>query len=726
MPSTVTDRLNGLTTSVAVKASVQAITTANITLSGLTQPTLLLGSGVTLAENTRVLVKDQTDPSKNGIYLASTSDWPRSKDFDGARDVVNGTLVVFPISIGNGAFYQVECANDPVIGSTAITFSLLDNPNVTYPQNAAEISGNLTPIDTTYTAIPIDVLRYGIVPNNAGAATANTTKIRALLLPTTTGPIGKLIFPPITGADTYYFNGVIPFREDIDIELYGCALDYTATGSAAETNSGFLFARRSFGCHNGRINVNFATGVATSAGNAIQIGARGTDSSFWTPVYDSLLAKRIERVHLSDLEITINNSGANLASCGAIAMIGGIRRCTIERTKIKGSGTLTQAVIYEFGWATSPAGTQTSHMRNWHFDQIDIENLDPSAGIGFVVAGAYNGGVSRSTVTSAASFGSFTPGESLNYAPETDQDDVGAGRTVKLSQNVGQQLSGTGLILTGAQSASGGYLAATIAGLGHPADYVAQTDLADYDVEDIVLSGTSGGFGILCSAGFARIANPRIRGFEQGIVGTDEWTRVAIENPDIRGCTKAGINLDGGSAIYSSPRLKTGYIKGGIIAGNSTSSAGTYPGIALGHTGALTVEGTRLNYELAHDGVDETTQGNAVQLATTALGVTCRNNRVGVVLGGSFAYFSASSDLNGNDIVNPQGTKTRSGGWNADGTGIASSTQVGAKASNVNTFGKYEGRRVLDNSNHRLMIARGSVDTDPWDVADGSTNVVPA
>src|SRR5687767_2609021 len=103
MPSTSTDRLNGLTTSLAVKPPVQAITNSNITLSGLTQPTLILGSGIAaIAEGTRILVKDQADSTENGIYLASTSDWTRAKDFDGNRDAVNGTLIVFPISIGNG------------------------------------------------------------------------------------------------------------------------------------------------------------------------------------------------------------------------------------------------------------------------------------------------------------------------------------------------------------------------------------------------------------------------------------------------------------------------------------------------------------------------------------------------------------------------------------------------------------------------------------------------
>jgi hypothetical protein len=44
----------------------------------------------------------------------------------------------------------------------------------------------------------------------------------------------------------------------------------------------------------------------------------------------------------------------------------------------------------------------------------------------------------------------------------------------------------------------------------------------------------------------------------------------------------------------------------------------------------------------------------------------------------------------------------------------------------VNTSDKSQGLRVLDTTNNREMIARGSGPADPWDVADGSASVTPA
>jgi hypothetical protein len=85
----VTDRLSGLNIGAAVKpACVVATTGANITLQGA--QTI---DGVSVGSCERVLVKDQTDPKENGIWSADNSTWIRTRDFDGAKDAIPGTLV---------------------------------------------------------------------------------------------------------------------------------------------------------------------------------------------------------------------------------------------------------------------------------------------------------------------------------------------------------------------------------------------------------------------------------------------------------------------------------------------------------------------------------------------------------------------------------------------------------------------------------------------------------
>ncbi len=121
MASTTTDRLAGVTAGLASKAPVRVATTANITLSG-TQTI----DGVAVVEDDRVLVKDQTDGIENGIYDAKSGAWVRSKDFDGARDVVSGTFVVVAAgSAGTATVRRLSTADPITIGTTSLTFTLM-------------------------------------------------------------------------------------------------------------------------------------------------------------------------------------------------------------------------------------------------------------------------------------------------------------------------------------------------------------------------------------------------------------------------------------------------------------------------------------------------------------------------------------------------------------------------------------------------------------------------
>jgi hypothetical protein len=134
MPATVTDRLNGLTTSVAVKPPCVTATSGPILLSGLQ-----IVGGIAVVAGDRVLVKDQADSRTNGIYIASTSSWQRSEDFDGQRDVVNGTIVIVVSGSGLGSQYRVVAVDPVVIGTSSITFVLsafsqVDAANVNFLQ----------------------------------------------------------------------------------------------------------------------------------------------------------------------------------------------------------------------------------------------------------------------------------------------------------------------------------------------------------------------------------------------------------------------------------------------------------------------------------------------------------------------------------------------------------------------------------------------------------------
>lgn len=117
MTSVSADRRQGINSGAAIKVAVQVATTGNITLSGL--QTI---DGVVVASGDRVLVRSQTAPAENGIYNADSGNWSRAIDFDGAYDVVEGTLVeVIHGASLSSTIWKVTTVN-PSVGS-AIAFA---------------------------------------------------------------------------------------------------------------------------------------------------------------------------------------------------------------------------------------------------------------------------------------------------------------------------------------------------------------------------------------------------------------------------------------------------------------------------------------------------------------------------------------------------------------------------------------------------------------------------
>lgn len=110
------DRVQGLSGSLAIKRPVACASTTNITLNGL--QTI---DGFALASGDRVLVKNQTTGSANGVYEADTSDWRRTLDFDGVNDIVEGTLVNVLNGDTNSGLWILRTTS-PIIGTSTLTF----------------------------------------------------------------------------------------------------------------------------------------------------------------------------------------------------------------------------------------------------------------------------------------------------------------------------------------------------------------------------------------------------------------------------------------------------------------------------------------------------------------------------------------------------------------------------------------------------------------------------
>lgn len=110
------------------KASVRAATTANITTLAGGAPNTL--DGVTLAANDRILVKDQTTGSQNGIYTVTTlgtganGTWTRATDADVSAEMTSGVAVFVEEGTVNADTGWVLTTNNPItLGTTALVFT---------------------------------------------------------------------------------------------------------------------------------------------------------------------------------------------------------------------------------------------------------------------------------------------------------------------------------------------------------------------------------------------------------------------------------------------------------------------------------------------------------------------------------------------------------------------------------------------------------------------------
>ena len=108
----------------------ECATTANVNLTnGLEAGDSI--DGVTLVAGDRVLVKDQTDATENGLYLAvSSGAASRDPEHDSIAELSGGMVVVNQGSTNDNKIFLCTTDNTGSVGSTAITYTVITPSNV--------------------------------------------------------------------------------------------------------------------------------------------------------------------------------------------------------------------------------------------------------------------------------------------------------------------------------------------------------------------------------------------------------------------------------------------------------------------------------------------------------------------------------------------------------------------------------------------------------------------
>ena len=169
-----------------IKTPVVCATTANITLSGL--QTI---DGIAVTEGQRVLVKNQTTTTENGIYDASASAWTRSADWNDSVDLVNGVLV---LDANDTTLYRVTFSGSYVIGTTVCTFTDV------YVANAATAEAAAAAAQAAQVAAELAETNAELAETNAETAETNAETAAALFPATAGADRGKTLQSNNAGA----------------------------------------------------------------------------------------------------------------------------------------------------------------------------------------------------------------------------------------------------------------------------------------------------------------------------------------------------------------------------------------------------------------------------------------------------------------------------------------------------------------------------------------------
>ena len=116
--------VDAVKTGLDIKDSVKVATTANGTLSSAFANNSTV-DGITLATGDRILIKNQSTGSENGIYTVNASGAPtRATDFDQNAEVTGGAFVFVEQGTANGDNGYVVTNNGTVnVGTDAISFT---------------------------------------------------------------------------------------------------------------------------------------------------------------------------------------------------------------------------------------------------------------------------------------------------------------------------------------------------------------------------------------------------------------------------------------------------------------------------------------------------------------------------------------------------------------------------------------------------------------------------
>lgn len=279
------------------KGSVRVASTANIaSLSGL-----LTIDGVTVSAGDRVLVKDQSTASANGIYVAASGAWSRATDADTSAEVTSGMYVwVEEGTVHQDSGWVLTTDGAITLGSTALTFTQYSGAGMITAGDGLTKSGNTINAVGTSNRISVSADAIDIASTYVGQTSITTLGTiatgtwQATAVAVLYGGTGATT---ASGARTNLGLGTIATQDANSVTITGGTINNTTIGATTQARANFTNI-----CLGGEATVNtnsnlLIAGSATTASSGeawgielrpILTGATNTDLLYGIEIQGSV------------------------------------------------------------------------------------------------------------------------------------------------------------------------------------------------------------------------------------------------------------------------------------------------------------------------------------------------------------------------------------------------------------------------------------------------------
>lgn len=383
------------------KDSVRVATTGNIELTGEVTTEI---DNVSLVEGNRVLVKNQTVASENGIYVYSSGSWNRAIDADANAKVTAGLFVFVEEGTVNSDSGWVLITDGAInVGVTNISFAQFSG--------AGQITAGL---GLTKTGNTLD-----IVTANSGRIVVNADSIDLALVEQTdtVGADGLTFVQSITKDNYGRVSGrVIGNVRESSLLQTGVvqltdSINSASTTTAATPNSVKIAwdlanaaLPRSGGVMTGKFNlVNASTSlVSANIGSGAEDPNSLVSGDFWVNSGAIKYYNGSAKKTIAYLDSTITGNAANVTGIvngvnGGTGVNNGSRTITIggnlvttgeftTTLNVVGNTSLTLPVtgtVATQEWA-QPVNTRLTTISGWTADQVTTAGALPTATSGFI------------------------------------------------------------------------------------------------------------------------------------------------------------------------------------------------------------------------------------------------------------------------------------------------------------------------------------------------------